>query len=329
MWDCPDSRRASALISLYSPPRKDQPADAPPATAALRLLALEAQAALLPYALVFFAVGLTMFAWASSAAANGQLMIVSLAIFAINWGVFYALASTVRRRPELAADPVARTRIHVLGGLLWAVAITQIGLFALGAGPARESLLILACAGAMACFFFLAPVLPALLLVGPAASAGPLICLFLSPDTRPTALFGSGALALAMTLSLLVNRILERQFLLSEECSRLARAGEQSALDARRLASSKSALIATLGSEIRNGLAGVTHVLAAAAGPTLRSAPSRDQMKAALEAALEASSDLAEVLEATLDTEFAEAGQLAVRPELFDGSRLVRDLVYL
>ncbi len=288
-------------------------------------MALDAQAALLPYALIFFAVGLAMFAWASSFAANGQLMIVSLAIFAINWGGFYALATTVRRKPDLLRDPVARTRIHVLGALLWAAAIAQISVFALGAGPARESLLILACAGAMACFFFLAPLLPALLLVGPAACAGPLICLFLTPGSQEMARFASGALALGMTLSLLVNRILERQFALSAERDRLARACEASALAAGQLAKSKSALIATLSSEVRNGLAGVTHVLAAAAGLSARSAPSREQLKAALEA----SRDLSEVLDATLDTENAEAGRLVVERQAFDGARLARDLVYL
>ena len=288
-------------------------------------MALDAQAALLPYALIFFAVGLAMFAWASSFAANGQLMIVSLAIFAINWGGFYALATTVRRKPELSRDPVARTRIQVLGALLWAAAIAQISVFALGAGPARESLLILACAGAMACFFFLAPVLPALLFVGPAACAGPLICLYLTPGSRELASFTSGALALGMTLSLLVNRILERQFSLSADRERLALDCEAAAWAAGQLAKSKSALIATLSSEVRNGLAGVTHVLAAAAGLNARSAPSREQLKAALEAAR----DLAEVLDATLDTENAEAGRLVVETRPFDGAALARDLVYL
>lgn len=316
------------MMTFSSPsPLDGQPAGAASARA-LRLMALDAQAALLPYALAFFAVGLMLFAWTSSFAANAPLMIVSLAIFAINWGVFYALATTVRRRPELMSNAVARTRIHVLGGLLWAVAIAQISAFALGAGPARESILILACAGAMATFFFLSPVLISLLIVAPLACAGPLICLYLLPETQPTATFTTGvmgALALGMTLALVVNRILERQFALTVERDRLTSAYEEAARSAGRLAKSKSALIATLSHEIRNGLAGVTYVLAAAAGVSARSTPSREQLRAALEA----SRDLAGVLDATLDTETAEAGQLSVAVEPFDPARLVRDLGYL
>ncbi len=313
------------MMTFSSPSIPDgQPAGAA-SSQALRLMALDAQAALLPYALAFFAVGLMLFAWTSSFAANAPLMIVSLAIFAINWGGFYALATTARRKPELQTNAPARTRIHILGGLLWAVAIAQISAFALGAGPARESILILACAGAMATFFFLSPVLITLLIVAPLACAGPLICLYLFPDTQQTAIFTAGALALGMALSLLVNRILERQFALTVERDRLTSAFEEAAHVAERLAKSKSALIATLSHEIRNGLAGVTHVLAAAAGVSARSTPSREQLRAALEA----SRDLAEVLDATLDTETAQAGQLSVAIEPFDPARLVRDLAYL
>lgn len=288
-------------------------------------MALEAQAALLPYALVFFAFGLTMFAWASSYAANGEMMILSLAIFAINWGVFYALASSVRRSPAIAGDPVARTRIQVLGALLWAAAIGQISVFALGAGPARESLLILAAGGAMACYFFLAPVLPTLLTVGPIVAAGPVIGLFLSPATRETGIVAGGALALTMALSIVVNRILARQYALNEACNELAREREKALETAQVLARSKSALLTTLSDEVRNGLLGVTHVLAAATGASARSAPSREQ----LAAALGATRDLVEVLNATLDVETADAGRLDVRQDRFDAARLARDIVYL
>ena len=287
-------------------------------------MALDAQAALLPCVLVFFAVGLMLFAWTASFAANAGMMIVSLAIFAINLGVFYALATTVRRK-SLQSNVRARTRIHVLGGLLWAVAIAQISAFALGAGPARESLLIIACAGALACFFFLAPLLPSLLVVGPLACAGPLIGLSLQTDTRQTGIFTTGALALGMALSLVVNRILERQYALTAERDRLVHACQEAADVAGKLAKSKSALITTLSHEIRNGLRGVTHVLAAAAGISTRVSPSREQLRAALEA----SRDLAEVLDATLDTETAEAGRLDVAVEPFDAARMLRDLAYL
>src|SRR5260221_638755 len=92
-----------------------------------------------------------------------------------------------------------------------------------------------------------------------------------------------------------------------------------------KLAHSKSDLIATLSHEIRNGLTGVAHVLAAAAGQNGRAAPSREQLAAALAAA----NDLIAVLNATLDSETAEAGRLKVEAAPFDPVRLIRELAVL
>jgi signal transduction histidine kinase len=289
----------------------------------LRGRALDAQNALLPYALGFFAFGLFMFAWASSFAANAPMMTLSLLIFAINWGAFYALANAVRSEAVQSNLP-RRTRLHLLGGLLWVVAINQISVFALGAGPARETLLLLSAGAAAASCFFLAPLLPSLLLLGPLAAAGPIIGLFLLPETRHMGILAAGALAAAMALALVVNRIIERQYTLGYERDLLAEACERSLGEAERLAKSKSALLATLSDEVKSGLTGVAHVLAAATGGAGR-APSREQ----LNAALSASRDLIEVLNATLDSETAEDGRLSVRAEPIDAERLVRDLVYL
>lgn len=296
-----------------------------PRSTDLRIQALEAQTALLPYALVFFAFGLAMFTWAASFASNALWMTTSLAIFAINLGAFYALHNAVAKDVRIKENIARRTRVHILGSVLWAAAIAQISAFALGAGPAREPLLILATGGAMACYFFLAPLLPALLVVGPLVAAGPLIGLFLAPETRELGVIAAGALALAMALALVVNRIMERQFLLTQQRDRLAEACAQSLIEAEKLAKSKSALIATLSDEVRSGLTGVAYVLAAAAAGSARSAPSREQ----LNAALGASRDLIEVLNATLDSETAEDGQLSVRVQPIDAARLVSDLVYL
>lgn len=290
---------------------------------ALRAQALETQTALLPYALCFFVVGLAMFAWAASFADNAVWITASLAIFAINLGVFYGLANAVRKDPRISGNVRRRTRVHLLGALLWAAAIGQISAFALEAGPARETLLLLAAGGAGACYFFLAPLLPALLVIGPLAAAGPIVGLFLNPQSHHEGVMVSGALALAMALSLVVNRILERQFALAIERDRLADAVTQSLAAAEKLAKSKSALLATLSDEVRAGLTGVAHVLAAAAGAGR--SPSREQ----LNAALGASRDLIEVLDATLDSETAEDGRLMVRVAPIDAGRLVRDLVYL
>ncbi|CAN5490905.1 hypothetical protein BH10PSE5_BH10PSE5_00010 [soil metagenome] len=83
--------------------------------------------------------------------------------------------------------------------------------------------------------------------------------------------------------------------------------------------------MATLSHEIRNGLTGVAHVLAAAAGRNGRGAPSREPLTAALDAA----NDLIAVLNTTLDSETAEAGRLSVDTRPFDPVALLRDLVLL
>ena len=135
---------------------------------------LEAQAALLPYALAAFAVGLPIFAWVCSFAQNRFWMTASLVVFAINWAAFYGVIDWMKRNPASRTDTALRTRIHVLGGLLWACAVAQISVLGLGAGPAREQVLLLAAGGAAVCVFFSAPCLPTLLIVAPAACASPM-----------------------------------------------------------------------------------------------------------------------------------------------------------
>lgn len=287
--------------------------------------ALDAQAALLPYALAFFGISLPIFVWAASFAANGIWALASLAIFAINWGAYYGLVTATRREPRLVDDLSRRTRLNILAGLLWAVAIAQISIFALGAGPAREPLLMLAAGGAVVCFFFTAPSLSSLLVVGPAAAAGPLIGLNLFDDTRQAGGLALGAVALAAALCLVLNRILARQFALTSERERLIEGRAESLAQAERLAKSKSDLLATLSHEVRDGLTGVAHVLAAAAGAGGRAAPSREQ----LNAALDASRELLGVLNATLDAEQAQAGELSVKAGPFDPASLARDVVML
>ena len=66
----------------------------------VQTLSLDAQAALLPYALVFFGVGLPIFIWVASYAANATWMLATLALFAINWGAFYAVVNALRRSPD-------------------------------------------------------------------------------------------------------------------------------------------------------------------------------------------------------------------------------------
>ncbi|HET9160844.1 MAG TPA: ATP-binding protein [Caulobacteraceae bacterium] len=291
----------------------------------VQALSLEAQGALLPYALGFFAIGLPIFVWVSTYAANATWSLTTLVVFAINWGAFYMLVNAVRKSPELAEDVMRRTRLAVLAGLLWSATIAQISVFALGAGPAKVPLLMLATGLAVVCMVFTSPVLPALLIVGATAAAAPLTALLISPETREAGGLAWGAIALAAALSLVLNRILVRQFGLTFAHQKLIEANNQTLVTAERLAKSKSDLLATLSHEIRNGLTGVVHVLAAAAGAGGRAAPSREQLNAALEAAR----DLTNALDATLDSENAEAGRLAIRIARFDAAKLANDLVLL
>jgi signal transduction histidine kinase/ActR/RegA family two-component response regulator len=250
-------------------------------------------------------------------------MSASFAIFAINWGAFY-FALQWLKRPECNVVG-RRTRIHVLCGLLWSVAVWQMAAFADNAGPARDTLLLMTVGASVICLFFTTPSLPSLLIVGPTAMAGPLAALLARPESSDLARIAWGAFALGSMLSLILNQNLRRQFALAAERAQLEQARSSSLDEAERLARSKSDLIATLSHEIRNGLTGVTHVLAAAAGQGGRAAPSREQLGAALAAA----NDLISVLNATLDSETAEAGRLMVDQAPFDPVRMVRDLAML
>jgi signal transduction histidine kinase/ActR/RegA family two-component response regulator len=286
--------------------------------------ALDAQTALLPYALAVFAVSLPFYVWAGSHAPNSVWMTGSFALFAAAWGAFYAAVNWFKQ-PQAAEDLAARCRIQIYCGLLWSLAVAQIAVFADGAGPAREPLLMTALAAAVVVIFFASPWLPSLLIVCPAAAAGPLLALWLRPETKDLANTAWGAVALSMALGLIFNRILRRQFALAAEREHLIAERAGTVEEARRLARSKSDLVATLSHEIRNGLTGVVHVLSAAAGRNGRGAPSREQLVAALDAA----NDLIAVLNTTLDAETAEAGRLSVDTRPFDAVALVRDLVLL
>ena len=286
---------------------------------------LEAQAALLPYALAAFAVGLPILVWVCSFAPDRMWMTASLVIFAVNWAAFYGVVDWMKRNPTYRSDTDLRLRIHVLGGLLWAGAVIQLTLLGLGAGPAREPVLLLAAGAAAICVFFSAPCLPTLLIVAPTACAPPLLALYADEATRPTGQLTLAAIALVMALSLILNRLLRGLFILADDREKLIDERARSLARAHKLARSKSDLVATLSNEIRNGLTGVADVLAAATGAGGRTAPSREQMTAALGSA----QDLIAVLNATLDSETAEAGRLSVFRRPFDPARLARELMLL
>jgi signal transduction histidine kinase/CheY-like chemotaxis protein len=293
---------------------------APSGGLTIDMQALDAQAALLPYALLLFGVSLPIYVWAGSYAPNAVWMAASFAIFAINFGAFYAIINWAKGMA--AQDLRVRARVQVLGALLWAGAVGQIAAFGAGAGPGQGAILALASAGAAVCMAFASPNLAALLIVGPAAAAGPLIAYFAMGTNE--GLTAWGAFALTLALCLVFNRVLRQQFALAQEREALMSERAGSLVEAQTMARSKSDILATLSHEIRNGLTGVIHVLAAACGQMGR-APSREQMNAALEAAR----DLIAVLNATLDSETAQAGRLSLDNQPFDPVRLARDAVLL
>lgn len=292
--------------------------------ASLTAQELQAQGALLPYSLAFFAVTLPMFVWAGSYAVNAVWMSALLAQFAINWAAFYFAFNWLKRRGAGEMSERDRLLAHLGGGLLWAVTVAELSLFGVHAGPVSDVILMMAAAVATACFFFSSPCLLSLLVVGPVAAATPLIALWATAKDRTIFPVTFGGLAMALALCFILNRILRRQFALAAEREGLIASRAASLAKAETLAKSKSDILATLSHEIRNGLTGVTHVLAAAAGASGRP-PSREQ----LGAALDATHQLLEVLNATLDTEIAGQGRLSVAVKPFDPCRMARDMVLL
>ena len=140
---------------------------------------LEAQAALLPQALMLFGVCLPVYVWAGSYADNTMFMAASFAIFSINWGAFYGAVNWLKT--PAASNVALRLRVHILGGLLWAVAVGQIAAFADHSGSARESLLLMASGAAVLCIFFASSNLPCLLIITPVAILGPLASAVIQP----------------------------------------------------------------------------------------------------------------------------------------------------
>jgi signal transduction histidine kinase/ActR/RegA family two-component response regulator len=162
-----------------------------------------------------------------------------------------------------------------------------------------------------------------LLVVGPLAAGPALWLLHADAQDERVASLALGGGALAFALALIVNRLLRRSFDMAVEREELTADRARALAQAEALAADKSDLLATLSQELRGGLSGVVHVLAAAAGPAVRTRPSRDQLAAALEAAR----DLVGVLDATLDSEHAETGRLKVTVQPIAALDLARSVI--
>lgn len=292
---------------------------------AIAMMGLDAQVQLLPYALGFFGICLPIFVTAAGYAPNAVWLVASMGLYAFNWAVFYAIIDWRKTHQPSLSNLRLHTAVHIAAGLLWAMALLQTSFFAQAAGPLAEILLVLCVGGAVGIIFFSSPSLPSLLLVGPTAAAGPIIALRFNAETATTGLYCLCGTALAMALALILNKHLRGHFAMALEREGLIIEREGALTETRKLAKSKSDILATLSHEIRNGLSGVAHVLAGALGAGSRGAPSRDQLKAALSAAR----DLVEVLDATLDSEVAESGRLVVQKRPLDAAQLVQDIAML
>ncbi len=77
-----------------------------------------------------------------------------------------------------------RAALHVAGGMLWALVVGEIAVFALHAGPVGELILAMDVAFAIACLFFSAPAYQTLSIVGSTAAAAPLVALGCRGPTR-------------------------------------------------------------------------------------------------------------------------------------------------
>lgn len=292
---------------------------------AIAVMGLEAQIQLLPYALGFFTISLPIFVTAAGFAHNAQWLVFTMAIYAFNWAVYYAVLDWRKKHPLTLNNVRRHTAVHIAAGALWAVAILQTAAFALGSGSVSEILLVLCVGAAVGVIFFSSPSLVCLLVVGPLAAAGPLLALRLNVETATTGLYALCGIALALALALILNKHLRDHFALALEREGLIIEREGALEETRRLAKSKSDILATLSHEIRNGLSGVAHVLAGALGTGSRGSASQDQLKAALAAAR----DLVEVLDATLDSESMESGRLAMQLRPLDAGQLAQDIVLL
>src|SRR5688500_13025931 len=141
--------------SPTSSPKSDLPPAPGQGAASVSHQAMESLTALLPYALGAFGASLPLYVWVGSHAPNLLAMAESFVGFASAGATFCAVVTW--RKPPAAANRALRGRVHILGGLCWAVATTEVALFADQAGPAREPLLLTSLAAAVMCIFFTAP----------------------------------------------------------------------------------------------------------------------------------------------------------------------------
>ena len=134
------------------------------------------------------------------------------------------------------------------------------------AGPARDTMLLLALGAAAICIFFSAPVAAGAADRRAGGHAPRRSALFLDPRRAAAGAHRLAATALGFALSLILNRLLRRQFALAAEREKLI---DERARSLGRGRAAGQVQVRPRGHPVArdpNGLTGVAHVLAAAAG---------------------------------------------------------------
>lgn len=281
---------------------------------------LRAQARMLPYALGFFGIGLPPYLWAASYFMPPAFIVLSLTLFAINWGFFHYLRakSHALLTPEDQVPPPSLLTRRMLyqgaSGALWVAGLMILSYVAALSGH-NAHIFLLICAGAsVGIIFFCTPVLRFLLTLGPLAAAGPVIALKTVPGGQELSHLAIGGMALALALGFILNRHLREHYQLAHDQLRLARERNAAVDTSETLSASKIALMHTLSDELRTGLKGLSNSLHTGLGLASRAPAIRQHIYSALNEA----QHLENMLVTTLDNDTAEQGLMQVTPEALD-----------
>ncbi len=285
---------------------------------------LTAQQRLAPYAFGFFGIGAPLFLYLAASSVPVWHVVGYLAMFALNWSVFWVLR---RRVKELGAEAARHVHGRLwrqgLAGGLWTLSLLLICLTAGATGPRAEMLLMVCAAAAAGLTFFYAPVLIYLLVLAPLAMAGPILALHAIDGDGQLTQIMTGGLALALAMAFVLNRHMQEHYLLQH--GQMAAAAEREAARAATdaLSDAKMALMETLSRELRTGLKGVEHTLGQSLGHLNRAPAPR----AFVEAALGEVGRLHAILTTTLDNDIAEAGQIELVLEPLDIDLIARRII--
>ncbi|GGZ42341.1 ATP-binding response regulator [Asticcacaulis endophyticus] len=281
---------------------------------------LRAQARMLPYALGFFGVGLPPYLWAASYFMPPAFIVLSLTLFAVNWGFFHYLRAKSRAllTPEDQVPPkafLARRMVYQgASGALWVAGLMILSYVAALSGHNAHIFLLICAGAAVGIIFFCTPVLRFLLTLGPLAATGPVIALKSVPGGQDLSNLAIGGMALALALGFILNRHLREHYQLAHDQLRLARERNAAVNTSESLSASKIALMHTLSDELRTGLKGLSASLHTGLTQASRAPAIRQHIYSALNEA----QHLENMLVTTLDNDTAEQGLMQITPEALD-----------